>query len=171
MTRDRVVELLRVVGDPPAASSDGVRAAMRGNRRRDSVAELRLRSALHASGLRFRVDYPIRVPGWRPIRPDLVFTRARLAVFVDGCFWHGCPEHGTAPRSNPEYWAAKIELNQTRDALQAAALHEADWLVIRVWEHEATGAAAAAIKHAIEKVYAASAGSTVSASSTTPATA
>lgn len=75
---------------------------MRGNRRRDTAPELRLRSALHARGWRFRVDLPIAVDGGRA-RPDLVFTRWRVAVFVDGCFWHSCPVHGRPPLSNSGY--------------------------------------------------------------------
>jgi DNA mismatch endonuclease (patch repair protein) len=108
---------------------------MLGNRRRDSGPELALRRALHRAGYRYRVDLPITVAHRRPIRPDIVFQRARLAVFVDGCFWHGCRDHGTAPRTNNAYWAAKIEVNQSRDRAQTAALQAAGWTVIRVWEH------------------------------------
>jgi len=141
MSDARVAELLAIVGEPPAPTTPGTRAVMRGNKRRDSSAERRLRSALHGAGLRYRVDHPIRVPGARPIRPDVVFTRTRVAVFVDGCFWHGCPEHGTSPRANARYWAAKIELNQARDHRQEAALRGAGWEVVRIWEHEPPQAA------------------------------
>lgn len=79
------------------------------------------------------------------MRPDIVFTRARVAVFVDGCFWHGCAEHGTRPRSNPAYWAAKIEINQTRDRDQTTALERDGWTVLRIWEHEAPAVAASRI--------------------------
>lgn len=99
------------VGDyRPWASSSGVRATMRGNRRRDTKPEMAVRRAVHALGLRYRVDS-------RPLqglnrRADLVFASARVAVFVDGCYWHGCPEHGTAARTNAGYWSKKIQRNR-----------------------------------------------------------
>lgn len=135
-------ELLDIVGAAPSASSAATRRIMIGNRRRDSRAEVELRRLLHARGRRYRVDHPIRVPGRRPMRPDIVFTRARIAVFVDGCFWHGCPTHATSPRANASYWAAKIELNQRRDREQAAALEANGWRVVRIWEHESPSTAA-----------------------------
>lgn len=109
---------------------------MKANRGRDTAPEMRLRSALHRRGLRFRKDLRIEVDG-RRMRPDIVFTRARVAVFLDGCFWHGCPEHGQTPRANREFWSAKIQANRDRDLRQAAALQEAGWVVVRIWEHEA----------------------------------
>jgi len=119
---------------------------MRGNRRRDTGPEKRLRSALFALGLRFRVDRPIRVTAQdRPIHPDIVFPRAKLAVFVDGCFWHGCPEHGTSPRRNSHYWNAKLRLNVERDRRYDALLRDAGWTVVRVWEHDDPEEAAARI--------------------------
>jgi DNA mismatch endonuclease (patch repair protein) len=129
-------QLLQVVRDAPAASTPAARAAMQRNRRRDSRAEVGLRSALHRMGLRFRVDYPIRCGPGLPIRPDIVFTKARLAVFVDGCFWHGCPDHGRPPKANSDYWRAKIALNRDRDRRQTSQLTAAGWAVLRVWEHE-----------------------------------
>ncbi len=149
MTDERVRRLREILKSPPAASSASVRRVMVGNRRRDSAAELRLRSALHRDGLRYRVDYPIRVGGARPIRPDVVFPRLRLAVFVDGCFWHGCREHGTRPSANSRYWEAKIALNQERDKAQETALHRAGWTVLRVWEHEPTEAAVRRVEAAV----------------------
>ncbi|HWT90499.1 MAG TPA: very short patch repair endonuclease [Solirubrobacterales bacterium] len=119
---------------------------MAANRRRDTSLELHLRSLLHARGLRFRVDYPIPVPGRRPVRPDIVFTRARVVVFVDGCYWHGCPEHWSPPKSNVEYWTTKIERNQERDRQADAALAGIGWSVVRLWEHEDMERAAAAIE-------------------------
>jgi DNA mismatch endonuclease (patch repair protein) len=110
---------------------------MAANRRRDTGPELRLRSALHRMGLRFRVDMPIVVPGRRPIRPDIAFTRARVAVFIDGCFWHGCPEHGSAPKANASYWRAKIAQTQMRDHDADRLLGSVEWSVVRVWEHTA----------------------------------
>lgn len=121
---------------------------MVGNRRVNSIPERRLRSALHAAGLRYRVDLPIRLPGRRPIRPDVVFTRRRIAVFVDGCFWHGCPEHGRAPKRNDDYWSAKLETNRRRDLEQTAALEADGWTVVRLWEHEPLDASLAAIEAA-----------------------
>lgn len=120
-----------------------------GNRRRDSKPELLIRSALHGAGHRFRVDLPIRLPGRRPVRPDVVFTRAKVAVFVDGCFWHGCAEHGRAPRTNSTYWTAKIELNLNRDQVQTEALTRLGWVVVRIWEHEDPDAAVADITAAL----------------------
>jgi DNA mismatch endonuclease (patch repair protein) len=104
-------------------------------RRTNTKPELQLRSSLHRLGLRFRVDFPIRLDG-RIIRPDIVFTRRRLAVFVDGCFWHGCPSHGRTPDTNSEYWTAKLAGNADRDRRQSAQLISDGWTVIRVWEHD-----------------------------------
>jgi DNA mismatch endonuclease (patch repair protein) len=110
---------------------------MKGNRKRDTKPEVRLRSVLHAAGLRFRKDFPIRPDdGGRLIRVDLAFTRRRVAVFVDGCFWHGCPSHGTQPRSNPDYWRLKLARNIERDREVDQRLHAAGWTVVRLWEHE-----------------------------------
>jgi len=107
---------------------------MQANRGRDTGPELALRRMLHARGLRYRVDHAL--PFDRRRRADIVFTRARVAVFVDGCFWHGCPEHGTTPRTNSTFWAAKIARNRARDADTDARLAEAGWTVLRFWEHE-----------------------------------
>jgi DNA mismatch endonuclease, patch repair protein len=112
------------------------RRIMRANRRRDTSPEKAIRSLLHRMGLRFRVDYPVRVPGARAIRPDIVFPKQRVAVFVDGCFWHGCPEHGTTPRTNAEYWVPKIRENQARDRRNAASLEAAGWTALRLWTHD-----------------------------------
>lgn len=145
-----IERLRRIVRDAPGPSSAAAQRTMLGNRRRDSTPERRLRSALHATGLRFRVDLPISVPGRRPIRPDVVFTRMRVVVFVDGCFWHGCPEHGRPPRTNSRYWNAKIAINQTRDREQTAALEDAGWAVVRVWEHDDPAAAALVVRNVLE---------------------
>lgn len=107
---------------------------MRGNRRKDTRPELALRSELHCRGLRFFKNR-------RPIRDlrceaDIVFPRARVAVFVDGCFWHGCPVHGMRPASNASYWNAKIEQNKARDRRNDKQLQTSGWLVVRGWEHE-----------------------------------
>lgn len=163
--------LRRIVRDAPGPSSAAARQTMLGNRRRDSAPERRLRSALHARGLRFRVDLPIRVPGRRPVRPDVVFTRARVAVFVDGCFWHGCPEHGRPPRTNSGYWNAKLEINQRRDQEQTAALEDAGWVVVRVWEHDDPSTAATAIQDVLAAHAASGTGAAASAGSKADATA
>ncbi|MDQ2761125.1 MAG: very short patch repair endonuclease [Actinomycetota bacterium] len=117
----------------------------RANRRRDTTPELALRQALRAVGLRFRVDFAIRPDAGRAIRPDIAFTARRLAVFVDGCFWHGCPEHHRQPRANSEYWSSKIERNRERDSRDAARLRDAGWRVLRFWEHEPVNRCAATV--------------------------
>lgn len=108
---------------------------MLGNRRRDTSPERKIRSILHRRGLRFRKDQQVRIADVRT-RPDILFTRARIAVYVDGCFWHRCPDHGTEPRSNTAYWAPKLDGNIRRDRRVDAALAAAGWTVIRIWEHE-----------------------------------
>jgi len=117
------------------ASSDATRRSMQGNRGRDTGPELALRSALHALGLRYRVN-TAPLPDLRRRRADVVFPTERVAVFVDGCFWHGCPEHGTSPRSNRDYWSDKIASNRARDRDTDRRLDEAGWQSVRVWEHE-----------------------------------
>ncbi len=122
---------------------------MRANRRRDTGPELALRRALHARGLRFRVDHP-PVADIR-CRADIAFTRARVAVFVDGCFWHACPEHGNVPAANRDWWQAKLTANVERDRRNDRALRDAGWEVIRVWEHEAVTGAAERVQRAVTK--------------------
>lgn len=113
---------------------------MRANRRRDTGPELALRRELHRRGLRYRVDYaPVR--GLR-CRPDVVFTRARLVVFVDGCFWHSCPLHATRPAANADWWREKLDANVQRDRRNDRDLQAAGWRVLRIWEHEASSDAA-----------------------------
>lgn len=118
----------------PTSSSPGVRRSMRSNRGVDTRPELRLRSALHRSGHRFRKHL-------RPIADlrctaDIVFTRQRVAVFVDGCFWHCCPEHGTRPKRNGDWWKSKLDRNIERDERNNHRLTEEGWSVVRIWEHE-----------------------------------
>ncbi|MBE9937794.1 MULTISPECIES: very short patch repair endonuclease [Cellulosimicrobium] len=103
-------------------------------KRRDTAPEVALRRELHARGMRYRVAYP--VPGQRRRTIDVAFTRAKVAVFVDGCFWHGCPEHGMMPRSNGDWWKTKLAANQARDRDTDRLLSELGWTVVRVWEHE-----------------------------------
>jgi DNA mismatch endonuclease (patch repair protein) len=109
---------------------------MQANRRRDTVPELALRSVLHAAGYRYRCDYRIDLVSGRRVRPDIVFTRRRIAIFVDGCFWHSCPQHGVSPRTNASYWGPKLAGNRARDARNTVELGEAGWTVLRIWEHE-----------------------------------
>ena len=122
----------------------------KGNRRKDTKPEVALRSALHRRGLRFRKDFPICVEGRRPIRPDIVFTRALVAVFVDGCFWHGCPEHQVIPKSNPDYWIPKLRRNVERDRESDAALGAAGWAVVHIWEHLGVGEAVELVERALD---------------------
>jgi len=121
---------------------------MRGNRKRDTKPEKALRSSLFRRGLRYRVNYPIRATeGVRAIRADIVFTSVKLAVFVDGCFWHRCPAHGTRPRRNSHYWDAKLQRNVERDRHYDGILSEAGWTVLRFWEHEDPDKAAAIVEN------------------------
>ncbi len=117
------------------ASSPAARKSMLGNRGSNTRPEVSLRRALHAAGLRFRKDCPLEIGGAK-FRPDIVFTRAKVAVFIDGCFWHSCPAHGTTPSRNADYWVPKLARNVQRDREHDAALLANGWRVLRVWEHE-----------------------------------
>lgn len=130
------------------ASTPGVRSRMQLQRTRDTRPELAVRRLLHASGLRYRVDLA-PLPGLRR-RADLVFGPTRVAVYVDGCFWHGCPQHGNAPRANSAYWAPKLAGNRARDVDTDLRLAAAGWLVLRFWEHCDAAAAAEAVIRAVE---------------------
>lgn len=123
------------------ATSPAVRRCMQANRPTGTTPELRLRSELHRLGLRFRKDLTLRAGDLRT-RPDVVFTRARVVVFVDGCFWHRCPQHATDPKANSDYWEPKLEANVARDRRADNALTADGWHVVRVWEHEETREAA-----------------------------
>lgn len=116
-------------------------------RRRDTKAEVLLRRELHAQGLRYRVALPIASNRRRSI--DIAFTRARLAVFVDGCFWHACPEHGTAPVANSEWWKTKLGANVARDRDTTRLLENSGWTVLRIWEHVEPGTAADIVVQAL----------------------
>ncbi len=119
---------------------------MRRQRTAGTAPEVALRSAVHMLGLRFRTQ--MRPCASVRATADIVFTRARIAVFVDGCFWHGCPAHVTWPRGNAAFWRAKIERNRARDAAATDALRATGWTVIRCWEHENLGQVAEAIDRA-----------------------
>jgi DNA mismatch endonuclease (patch repair protein) len=126
-----------------------MRARMQRQRSKDTGAEVAVRRALHAAGLRYRVHRQ-PLPSLRRTA-DVVFPRARVAVFVDGCFWHGCPEHGRRQhRVNDWYWPAKIERNRRRDRDTDARLGEAGWSVVRIWEHEAPDVAVARVRAALD---------------------
>jgi DNA mismatch endonuclease (patch repair protein) len=136
------------MSDKSWASSLGVRKSMQANTGRDTKPELELRRAVHAMGLRYYVNR-------RPIRAvrrtaDLVFPRLKLAVFLDGCFWHGCSEHHTVAKTNATFWAEKAEGNRRRDAHTNATLTAAGWTVLRIWEHEPAGEAARRVAALVE---------------------
>lgn len=115
--------------------------------RRDTKPEIELRRILHSRGLRFRVDRPVLADRRR--RADIVFGPSRVAVFVDGCFWHGCPQHASWPKSNPDFWREKIEANRARDRDTDQRLRAVGWHVERVWEHETAESAADRIEVAV----------------------
>lgn len=121
---------------------------MRSNRRRDTGPELRVRRLLHSRGWRYRVDHKIST-GVLVVRPDIVFEKRRVAVFIDGCYWHCCPDHGTSPRVNSAYWSDKLARNVERDERVSRALEEAGWTVIRVWEHVPASEAVERIESAL----------------------
>jgi DNA mismatch endonuclease (patch repair protein) len=122
---------------------------MRGNARRDTKPEVALRSALHRLGYRFRKDFTIRA-GDLKVRADIAFTRRRVAVFVDGCFWHCCPEHGNSPERNTDYWSKKLARNVARDERVTTSLSEDGWQVLRIWEHVHPMHASASVIAALE---------------------
>lgn len=122
---------------------------MRANRRTDTKPEMALRRALHRQGYRFRKDYRLDLADGKRVRPDIAFTARRVAVFVDGCFWHACPEHGSKPANNVWYWEPKLRRNVERDRAADAALDAAGWRVVRIWEHESLEAAVAAVLAAL----------------------
>lgn len=97
----------------------------------DTSPELKLRSALWRSGLRFRLNVRIH-----RIRPDIIFERRKIAIFVDGCFWHGCPIHYVMPRTRIDFWSEKLAVNTSRDRNQTRLLIGSGWIVLRYWEHE-----------------------------------
>ena len=115
--------------------------------RRDTAPELALTHVLHAAGLRYRVAYP--VPGRRRRTIDIAFTKRKVAVFVDGCFWHACPEHGTQPAANGAWWTTKLAANTARDRDTDRLLQESGWLVLRFWEHQPAAESAGVVIHVL----------------------
>jgi DNA mismatch endonuclease, patch repair protein len=124
---------------------------MRAIRRTNTKPEVALRQALHRQGYRFRKDYRLDLADGKRVRPDIAFTARRVAVFVDGCFWHACPEHGSKPANNVWYWEPKLRRNVERDRAADAALSAAGWDVVRVWEHEPIDAAVTAVQAALTR--------------------
>jgi len=122
---------------------------MRAIRRTDTKPEVALRRALHQLGYRYRKDYRLDLDGGRRVRPDIAFTARKVAVFVDGCFWHACPEHGAKPRVNEWYWSPKLDRNVQRDRANDDALSLAGWSVIRLWEHVPLNEAVTAVVTAV----------------------
>ncbi len=139
-----------VMATRPPPLDDGVHDRMSVQKTRNTDPELAIRSELHRRGLRYRVHQ-------RPLaslrrEADLVIRKYKLALFVDGCFWHGCPEHGTWPRNNAEFWRSKIEKNIERDRDTDSALDRAGWTVIRSWEHEDAAEVAERVMQAVERL-------------------
>lgn len=140
-------------GDLPTtswASSPATRRVMQSNRGRDTIPELRLRQEVHARGLRYRVNLRVEPDVRRTV--DIAFTKLKLAVFVDGCFWHGCPLHSRSAKTNPEYWGSKIAANQARDDDTTKALRQRGWTVVRFWEHDDPKAAAIKIVKLVKRL-------------------
>lgn len=127
----------------PPASSPSVRTRMSRQQRRDTQPELLVRRILHSRGIRYRID--VAPESGLRCRADLVWRGLRLAVFIDGCFWHGCPEHATRPKANEAWWAKKLDGNVQRDRLNDSELASRGWKVLRFWEHERPAAVADAI--------------------------
>ena len=131
----------------PNSVSTATSRRMSRQRTRDTAPELALRRELYRRGLRYRVDWPI--PGMPRRRADVAFSGARVAVFVDGCFWHGCPKHKTSPKGNAAWWSAKLARNIERDQETADHLTSLGWTVLRFWEHEDMAEAAARVERAV----------------------
>jgi len=129
----------------PGSTSSSATAANKGNVRSNTKPEVKIRSLLQRCGYRFRKDLFIKLNDIEKARPDIVFTKKKVAVFIDGCFWHFCPLHGKIPQSNILYWIPKLEGNVQRDRLTDNALQTTGWTVLRIWEHEK-------IEDAVEKI-------------------
>ena len=152
MSSDRFVVLSGGERVPyPEPTSEAATRIGKGNRWTGTKPEQLLRSELHRRGRRFRKDLLIRAGGLRT-HADIAFTRQQLAVFVDGCFWHACPDHGTSPRSNTAYWGPKLKANVERDQRVTEALRSDGWTVLRIWEHEQVGAATDLIEQTLDEI-------------------
>lgn len=131
------------------ASSAARRRNMQAIRNKDTKPEQLVRRLVHAQGLRYRV-FARPLPGLRRTA-DMVFRPVKVAVFIDGCYWHGCPEHYVPPRTNAGYWSEKVARNMARDADTNARLAEAGWTVLRFWEHESPESCASIIAQEVRK--------------------
>ncbi len=130
-------------------SSPDVSARMSRQASKDTGAELAVRRLLHAAGLRYRVEYP--VPGMPRRRIDVAFPRAKVAVLIDGCFWHGCPQHATHPKANADWWRKKLDRNMARDRETSEHLNTAGWTVLRFWEHTPAEEVAATVRATVDR--------------------
>ncbi|MFF0072292.1 very short patch repair endonuclease [Streptomyces sp. NPDC005494] len=130
-------------------SSPSVSARMSRQARRDTAPEVAVRKLLHASGYRYRLNE--RVPAMSRRTIDIAFTRVKVAVFLDGCFWHGCPEHATQPKVNAGWWRQKLDRNMARDLETTEHLHAAGWTVLRFWEHESAAKVALQVAQAVDR--------------------
>jgi DNA mismatch endonuclease (patch repair protein) len=145
-----------MAGWPPLVpSSAAVSARMSSFPRRNTAPELALRRLLHARGLRYRVNLP--VPGLSRRTIDVAFPRAKIAIFVDGCYWHGCPDHGRVPNSNREWWTEKLRRNQARDVATTEHLRATGWEVVRFWEHQPPEQVADLVEQAVRRTFRSSA--------------
>jgi DNA mismatch endonuclease (patch repair protein) len=132
----------------PRALDPATQRRMSRTRQRDNAREVALRSILHRRGLRFRIHLRLLPGSTRTV--DIVFVRARLAIFLDGCFWHGCPDHASWPKTNAEWWRNKIETNRQRDQNTHQRLCAGGWTVLRIWEHQSLDEAVACVVTALE---------------------
>ncbi|GAA1893178.1 very short patch repair endonuclease [Streptomyces durmitorensis] len=130
-------------------SSPAISARMSRQARRDTAPELAVRRLLHAAGHRYSLN--VRVPDMPRRTIDIAFPRAKVAVFLDGCFWHGCPEHATQPKANAEWWRTKLDRNIARDLETSEHLAESGWIVLRFWEHEAPDRVARRVAATVER--------------------
>lgn len=135
------------MSDTPPASSELARGRMVRQRSKDTLPELAIRRLLHAAGVRYRVDAKLE-PDLR-VRGDIVWARLKIVVFIDGCYWHGCPLHATAPKANAAWWRQKLDNNIARDRRTDAVLTDCGWKVLRFWEHEDPDAVATAIRNVV----------------------
>ncbi|SFD62587.1 very short patch repair endonuclease [Streptomyces aidingensis] len=131
----------------PVPSSPGVSARMSRQANRNTSPEVAVRRLLYAAGFRYRLHRP--VPGMRRRTIDIAFPGPKVAVFLDGCFWHGCPEHATQPKANSEWWRQKLDKNMSRDRETTERLASEGWTVLRFWEHEAPGTVAELVAKAV----------------------
>ena len=118
----------------PKPSSKAAVNVMKANKRANTKPEVLIRTHLHRAGYRFRKDFNIKING-KNYRPDIAFTKQKVAIFIDGCFWHLCPIHGHIPKTNIHYWEPKLKKNSERDKNSNKVLRKAGWKVVRVWEH------------------------------------